>query len=308
MSTHLYTHKACLQHDTGPYHPECSDRLRHVLMAMGEPEFAALVWHESRQASVEELARVHPQQFVERFLQALPDEGSMQIDNDTVVSGGSREAALRAAGAVCEAVEAVMRGEARNAFCAVRPPGHHAEPRRPMGFCLFNNVAVGALHARAAFGLERVAVIDFDVHHGNGTQAVAQREPGLFFASTHQDHLYPNTGLREETGTGNICNRPLDAGTASIAFRKVMTEEVLPEVEAWRPEMILISAGFDAHAGDPMAFLELQDEDYHWVTQAICDVAARVCGGRVVSTMEGGYDIDSLVSASKAHVRALMAA
>jgi acetoin utilization deacetylase AcuC-like enzyme len=225
------------------------------------------------------------------------------------MSPGSGEAALRAAGAVMGAIDGVMGAQCRNAFCAVRPPGHHAERRRPMGFCLFNNVAVGAFHARVAHGLRRIAIVDFDVHHGNGTQDIFFDDPDLLYASTHQMPLYPGTGFANERGSaGTVRNCPLAPESGSAEFRAVYKESVLPAVEQFAPELILISAGFDAHRADPLANLNLTEDDFGWVTREICAIAARVCSGRVVSALEGGYDLEALSPSAKAHVQALIEA
>ncbi len=308
MSTLLVTHPAFLAHDTGAHHPERPARLEAVLSSLDREEFSALIRREAPEGRVEQIARVHPLSFVEAVLAAMPSSGHVAFDADTVCSPGSREAVLRACGAVVAAVDAVASGEVDNAFCAVRPPGHHAEPTQPMGFCVFNTVAVGALHARAAHGLERVAVVDFDVHHGNGTQAMFERDAGLFFASTHQYPLYPGTGGREERGVGNIVNVPLPPNAGSREFRNAMEREVLPALTAFRPDFLLISAGFDAHRADPLANLNLEDADYRWATERLLEVARESCGGRLVSTLEGGYDLAALASASAEHVRALMSA
>src|SRR3954449_10628321 len=282
MTTLLYTHPACLEHDPGPYHPESPSRLRAVLDALDGPDFSRLDRREAPEAAIDDIARVHPRRFVERLLEAVPRSGHAGIDADTIMSPGSGEAALRAAGAVAAAVDAVVANEADNAFCAVRPPGHHAEPGRPMGFCLFNNIAVGALRAREVHGLARVAVVDFDVHHGNGTQARFARDASLFYASTHQFPLYPGTGAASETGVGNIVNVPLSPMSGSREFRLGMTREILPALDAFRPEMVLISAGFDAHRNDPLAQLALEDADYTWVTEQLLDLARRHAMRRVV--------------------------
>src|SRR5580700_8455665 len=287
MTTLLYTHQACLDHDPGSYHPESPARLRAVLEALAAPEFARLERREAPEAAIEDLARVHPRPFVERLLAAVPQTGHVAIDADTVMSPASGRAALRAAGAVTAAVDAVIAGEADNAFCAVRPPGHHAEPRRAMGFCLFNNVAVGALRARQVHGLARVAVVDFDVHHGNGTQDCFWDDGSLFYGSTHQSPFYPGTGAAGETGVAdNIVNVPLPPMSGSQAFRLGMTRTLLPALDAFAPEMMLISAGFDAHRNDPLAQLLLEDEDYVWATEQLLDIARRHAGGRVVATLE----------------------
>jgi acetoin utilization deacetylase AcuC-like enzyme len=309
MTTLLYTHPDCLEHDPGSHHPESPARLRAVLDALDDPDFAGLEWREAPLAELDDIARVHPRRFVERLLAAVPTTGHAGIDADTIMSPGSGRAALRAAGAVAAAVDAVMAGEADNAFCAVRPPGHHAEPGCAMGFCLFNNAAIGALRAREAHGLRRVAVIDFDVHHGNGTQACFWDDPGLFYASTHQSPLYPGTGGRGETGAaGNIVNVPLRPMSGSREFRLGVTRDILPALDAFAPELLLISAGFDAHRSDPLAQLMLDESDYVWVTEQVLQIARRHADGRSVSTLEGGYDLAALGASAAAHVRTLMSA
>jgi acetoin utilization deacetylase AcuC-like enzyme len=306
--TQLYTHDCFLNHDTGPHHPERPDRLRAVLRAFEGPDFASLERVATTPATREQIERVHPATHVDDVFEAIPTDGLANIDGDTVVSAGSQQAALHAAGALCAAVDAVVEGTARNAFCAVRPPGHHAEPHRAMGFCLFNNVAVGAMQARAAHGLARVAVIDIDVHHGNGTQAFAWDDPNFFYASTHQMPLYPGTGQIAERGAGNIVNAPLQPGADGEAFRAVIAERVLPALRRFAPEIVLISAGFDAHARDPLANLNLRAEDFAWVTAELMGVAEECAQGRVVSCLEGGYDLDALAESAAAHVGALMTA
>jgi acetoin utilization deacetylase AcuC-like enzyme len=308
MTTLLYTHPACLDHDPGPHHPESPARLRAVINALAGPEFATLERREAPEAGLEDLLRVHPRPHVERVLRAVPKAGHVGIDADTVLSPASGAAALRAAGAVVAAVDAVAVREANNAFCAVRPPGHHAEPGRAMGFCLFNNVAVGAQRARAAHNLHRIAVVDFDVHHGNGTQAAFKADDGLFYASTHQSPLYPGTGSASETGVGNIVNAPLRPMAGSSQFRAAMRERILPALDAFRPEFMLISAGFDAHRNDPLAQLLLDEEDYTWITERLLDIASRHAGGRLVSALEGGYDLPALGASVAAHIRVLMSA
>ena len=306
MSTLLYTHPACLEHDPGRYHPEAPARLQAVLDALADPEFAGLERREAPEATLEDLLRVHPRPHVEHLLRAVPKSGRVGIDADTVLSPASGEAALRAAGAVIAAVDAVVAGEADNAFCAVRPPGHHAEPQRAMGFCLFNNIAVGALRARAVHNLHRVAVIDFDVHHGNGTQAAFEADDGLFYASTHQSPLYPGTGSASETGVGNIVNVPLRPMAGSSQFRAAMTKRILPALDAFGPEFMLISAGFDAHRSDPLAQLLLDEADYTWISERLIEIADRHAGGRLVSALEGGYDLPALGASVAAHTRVLM--
>ncbi len=306
MSTLLYTHPACLDHDPGRNHPESPARLHAVLGALGGQEFSRLERREAPEAAIDDLARVHPRRHIERTLGAVPKSGHVGIDADTVLSPGSGAAALRAAGAVVAAVDAVVAKEADNAFCAVRPPGHHAEPERAMGFCLFNNAAIGALRAREVHGLERVAVVDFDVHHGNGTQAAFESDDSLFYASTHQYPLYPGTGAASETGVGNIVNVPLRPMSGSNQFRLGVTQRILPALDAFRPRLLLISAGFDAHKNDPLAQLMLEEEDYTWITEKLLEIAYRHADGRLVATLEGGYDLAALGASVAAHIRVLM--
>jgi acetoin utilization deacetylase AcuC-like enzyme len=308
MTTLLYTHPACLEHDPGSYHPESAARLRAVLAALEAPAFARLERREAPEARLEDLTRVHPRHQVEHILDAVPRAGHIALDADTVLSAASGRAALHAAGAVAAAVDAVVTGEATNAFCAVRPPGHHAEPARAMGFCLFNNAAIGALRARMAHGLERVAVVDFDVHHGNGTQAAFAEDASLFYASTHQYPLYPGTGAASETGVGNIVNVPLRPMSGSAAFRRAFSERILPALDEFQPRLVIASAGFDAHRDDPLAQLMLDESDYVWVSEQLVELAWRHANGRLVSTLEGGYDLPALAASAAAHVRVLMAA
>ncbi len=311
MTSGLITHPACLAHETPPGHPESADRLRAVLHALEEERFQYLSRHQANAASREALLRVHTRALVDRVLGPLAAEaareGYVHIDADTVMSAGSADAACIAAGAVIDAVDLVVAGDLKNAFCAVRPPGHHAERGRAMGFCLFNNVAVGAAHARAAHGLERLAVVDFDVHHGNGTADVAMADADLFYASTHQFPLYPGTGAADESGpAGNIVNVPLPPGTRGPAFRAAFAERILPALAAFAPQFVFISAGFDAHLADPLASLCLDESDFAWATAEICALAGGLCGGRVVSSLEGGYDLAALARSAAAHTRALM--
>jgi acetoin utilization deacetylase AcuC-like enzyme len=282
--------------------------LRAVLAALDDPEFARLERCEAPEAAREDLLRVHSRRHVEDLLGAVPNAGHVAIDADTVLSPASGEAALRAAGAVTAAVDAVVEKKADNAFCAVRPPGHHAEPQRAMGFCLFNNAAIGALRAREVHGLARVAVVDFDVHHGNGTQEAFEADGGLFYASTHQYPLYPGTGAASETGVGNIVNVPLRPMAGSSQFRLGVTQRILPALDAFRPELVIVSAGFDAHRSDPLAQLMLDEADYTWVTEKLLEVAYRHAAGRLVATLEGGYDLSALAASAAAHVRVLISA
>ena len=307
MSTRYYFHPVCIEHEPSPHHPESPDRLRTVADVLDVPEFDALERHTPEPAARAQIARAHPEAYVDRVLSMIPREGYARIDADTIVSPRSGDAALRAAGALVDAVDAVMGGAADNAFCAIRPPGHHAEPEQGMGFCLFNNVVVGAEHARAAHGAERIAVMDFDVHHGNGTQAMFWDEPDMFYASTHQWPLYPGTGDKTERGAhNNIVNAPLWAGADSAAFREAMESVVLPAMEDFAPDLVMISAGFDAHHRDPLAQLQLQTEDFVWATEELRKIAERKCDGRLISTLEGGYDLQALGDCAAAHVKVLM--
>ena len=307
MTVALITHPACLEHDTGPWHPERPDRLRRVLQALEHPRFSALLRDLAPLATEEQLLRVHPPEYVQAILAVHPEPGQrVALDADTIMSTGSREAALRAAGGAVMAVDAVMEGWAKQVFVAARPPGHHAERDRPMGFCLFANAAIAARHAQARWGLSRVAVVDFDVHHGNGTQDIFQGDPTLFYASSHQYPCYPGTGSAEERGVGNIVNAPLPPGSGTAAFREAWEVLILPALEAFRPELLVISAGFDAHKADPLAQLRLEAADFAWLTGKLLEVARAHCQGRVVSLLEGGYDLDALAESAAAHVRALM--
>ncbi len=309
MTTLLYTHPACVEHDPGEFHPESPDRLRAILAALEAEAFALLDRREAPKAETADLERVHEPFYVEALLKNVPKKGRVHLDPDTAMSPASGEAALRAAGAVCAAVDAVCTGEARNAFCAVRPPGHHAESSRAMGFCLFNNVAIGAERARAVHGLKKVAVVDFDVHHGNGTQHSFQQDANLFYASSHQWPAYPGTGLESDHGVdGNVVNVPLPPGAGSAEFRQRYADTIFPKLSAFKPDLLIVSAGFDAHARDPLAQLRLQTDDYAWVTRELAKIADKACAGRVVSSLEGGYDLEALAASVAAHVRVLMGA
>jgi acetoin utilization deacetylase AcuC-like enzyme len=308
MTTLLLTHPACLEHDTGYGHPERADRLRAINDALDDPAFKPLRREQAPRAELADIERLHPQAYVEMVRATIPERGHKSLDPDTIVSPGSWEAALRAAGASIYAVDQVVAGKADNVFCAVRPPGHHAEPSRPMGFCLFNTVAIAALHARAKHGATRVAVVDFDVHHGNGTQVAFWSDKDLFYGSTHQMPLFPGTGARDETGVGNIVNAPLKAGDDGDEFRAAYEEAILPALDKFEPEVLIVSAGFDAHLRDPLAQLRLVEADFAWITEQMMEVAAKHCGGKLVSSLEGGYDLDALASSTAAHVQTLMGA
>ena len=302
MSVALFTHPDMTGHRPGAGHPERPERLAAVLDSL---EDAGLARHRraATEASIVDLERLHPVDYVARLLNAAPAEGLNALDADTLLSPGSVRAARLAAGATIDAVRAVARGEIVRAFAAVRPPGHHAEPGRAMGFCLFSNVAVAARVAQAE-GLARVAVVDFDVHHGNGTQAAFEADDTLFLASIHQSPLYPGTGAASETGVGNIVNAPVPPHAASEAWRSAFAA-LMPAVESFGPDLILISAGFDAHRRDPLAHQSLEAADFAWATRAVVEVARSCCAGKVVSSLEGGYDLEGIGRSAAAHVQAL---
>ncbi len=307
MTTALVTHPACLNHDTGPGHPERADRLRAVLAALDEAHFPGLLREDAPLASEEQLGLVHDADHVRRMLAIeVPPEGRIPLDPDTWMSAGSREAALRGAGGAIRAVDLVMTGEAERVFVAVRPPGHHATPGQAMGFCLFNNAAIAAHHAREHWGLSRIAVADFDVHHGNGTQDAFWNDPGLLFASSHQSPCYPGSGeIHERGASGNVVNAPLAPGSDGEAFRQAWSRVLLPALDDFAPELLIVSAGFDAHRDDPLAGLMLDTADYGWITRELTALAGRHCGGRLVSLLEGGYDLRALAECAAEHVRAL---
>jgi acetoin utilization deacetylase AcuC-like enzyme len=301
----LYTHAACLLHSAGPGHPESPLRLQTVLAALDADRFSALDRVEAPRATREQLARVHDKKLIDLLFHNSPSDGYVRVDADTTMSPDSMEAALRAAGAVCAAVDAVVDGHATRAFCAVRPPGHHATHDTAMGFCLFNNVAVGAAHAMAR-GIERVAIVDFDVHHGNGTQDIFWQTPNVLYASTHQSPLYPGTGARNETGAGNIVNAPLPPGAGRAEFRAAFEQIILPALREAKPQLVMISAGFDAHRLDPLADLNLEADDYAWATSELVDIAQKFASGRVISSLEGGYSPVALRESTAAHVAAML--
>jgi acetoin utilization deacetylase AcuC-like enzyme len=296
-------------HETPDGHPERTGRYGAVAAALADADFAGLVRLGPPRAARETLERAHPQAYIDRICKAAPAEGFAQLDPDTFMSEGTLEAALRAAGGAVAAVDAVFAGEAGNAFVACRPPGHHALSARAMGFCLFNNAAVAAHHARARHGADKIAVVDFDVHHGNGTEAIFWNDENAFFASSHEFPQYPGTGRESDRGAfDNILNAPLPTGSAGESFRRVWGERLLPALSDFGPDFIVISAGFDAHRDDPLGGLGLVEEDFAWATREIAAVAAAACGGRLVSVLEGGYDLQALGRSAAAHVRALMAA
>ncbi len=307
MSTLYLSHPDCLKHATPPGHPEQVARLEAIEAALSDADFAALERREAPLAAPSEAERCHPAAHVRQIRKAIPQEGFARLDADTHVSPGSWEAAMRAIGGAEEAVRAVVGGEAANAFVACRPPGHHAERARPMGFCLFGNVSVAARYALDELGLSRVAIIDFDVHHGNGTQDLMWDEERVLFCSSHQMPLYPGTGAADETGgAGHVVNVPLAPGGDGAAMRAAYEARIFPELERFAPELILVSAGFDAHAADPLAQLNWKSGDYAWLAGRICDLADAHCAGRVVSALEGGYDLSALGESVAAYLRVMM--
>ena len=301
--TLFITHPDMLAHDTGQGHPERSARLAAVLDAVDDADLS-LDRREAAEAEIEALIRVHPEAHVRRMLDASPASGVVALDPDTMLSPGSVRAGRLAAGAAIQAVRAVAAGETSRAFAAVRPPGHHAEPDKAMGFCLFSNVAIAAREAQT-LGLSKVAVIDFDVHHGNGTQAAFENDASLFLGSIHQMPLYPGTGAADETGVGNIVNAPVPPHAAREAWRATFAGGLMPALDAFDPDLVIISAGFDAHRRDPLAHQSLEAEDFAWATRAVIEVARARCGGKVVSSLEGGYDLNGLGLSAVAHLRAL---
>jgi acetoin utilization deacetylase AcuC-like enzyme len=312
MTTVLITHPTFLNHDTGDYHPERPDRMRAIDQALAEPLFANLARHEAplREDDTKYIRLAHRQEHLREVSEVAEHiaSGHKFIDGDTVVSTGSWEAARRAVGAGLDAVDLVTTGAASNAFCEVRPPGHHAESHRAMGFCLFNNIAIAALYARAKYGAERIAVVDFDVHHGNGTQEIFWSDKDLFYGSTHQMPLFPGTGAASETGVGNIFNAPLRAGDARAQFEEAFRSRILGPLHHFAPDFVLVSAGFDAHYLDPLGGLRLVEEDFKWATDSLTEIARRHANGRTVSMLEGGYDLIGLSQSVAAHVAALMEA
>ncbi|SUB00002.1 Histone deacetylase-like amidohydrolase [Pannonibacter phragmitetus] len=307
LSTLLISHPCFLDHLTPIGHPERPDRLRAIDRVLEHERFQALERETAAMGTVEAIARAHPMAHVDRLYKAAPEEGLVRLDADTTLSPGSWEAALRGAGAACQAVDEVVTRKVSNAFVASRPPGHHAEHERAMGFCLFNNAAIAARHAQAVHGIGRVAIVDFDVHHGNGTQDIFWADPSVMYCSTHQMPLYPGSGAASERGEADtIVNVPLSAGDDGTIFREAVEAGILPRLEAFKPELIIISAGFDAHARDPLGGLNLVEADFGWITRVLMDVADQHAGGRVVSLLEGGYDLEGLARSTAAHVMTLM--
>ena len=309
LTTLLLTHPASYGHEMGRGHPERPERMRAVERALEQEPFQMLAREQAPRVAREALLRVHPETYLAAIEQAAPREGFARIDADTMMSPGTLEAAMHAAGGATFAVDEVMSGRIANAFVATRPPGHHAERATPMGFCFFNNAAIAARHARAAHGAERVAIVDFDVHHGNGTQDIFWDDSDVLYCSTHEMPLYPGTGAIGERGAHDqIVNAPLRAGDGGEAFREAFETAILPRLAAFAPDLIVISAGFDAHRLDPLANLNLVEADYSWATRRLTAIARSRCAGRVVSLLEGGYDLDGLSRSVAAHVAALMEA
>jgi acetoin utilization deacetylase AcuC-like enzyme len=307
MPTLFITHPACLNHLTPPGHPERPDRLRAIERIFAHDLFQPLIRAEAPAADLDTIALCHPMDYVTAIRDASPKDGMVQIDADTSMSPGSFEAALRAAGGGAHAVDEVMAGRVSNAFVATRPPGHHTETARPMGFCLFNNAAIAARYAQKRHGIDHAAIVDFDVHHGNGSQDIFWSDKTVMYCSTHQMPLYPGTGARSERGVHDtIVNAPLSPGDGGAAFREAFESVILPRLRDFRPELIVISAGFDAHQRDPLANLNLLEADFLWATQKIVEVAQASANGRVVSMLEGGYDLEGLAKSAAAHVSALM--
>ncbi|MFT7369804.1 MAG: acetoin utilization deacetylase AcuC-like enzyme [Alteromonas macleodii] len=302
MVTALISHKACYDHVTPQGHPEQMARLDAVLGALSDMDLLRV---DAPLAADDDLLRAHPQKHIDAIKATAPSKGWRSLDADTHMSVGTLEAAYRATGGVVKAVDLVMAGEVGNAFAAVRPPGHHAERETAMGFCFFGSVAVAAKHALDFHGLKRVTILDFDVHHGNGTQDLVEDDARILFCSSHQMPLFPGTGATHETGVGNVVNLPLPDGCGSARFRTTWEHEVFPRVAAFRPELLLISAGFDAHADDPLAGMMLQENDFAWITNKLCDLADEHCSGRIVSALEGGYDLEALGRSVRAHVDVL---
>jgi acetoin utilization deacetylase AcuC-like enzyme len=307
MSTLYIGHPACLDHQTPFGHPERPDRIRAIERALEKERFTSLVREQAPMAEMDSLALAHPEEYIRNLRDISPREGLVQIDEDTVMSPGTFEAALRGAGGAVQAVDEVMTGKATNAFVAMRPPGHHAERVRAMGFCFFNNAAIAARHAQRRHGAERVAIFDWDVHHGNGTQDIFWSDGTVLYCSTHEAPLYPGTGSLSETGDhGTIVNAPLRAGDGTEAFREAVETVILPRIDDFAPDLIVISAGFDAHWRDPLASLNLTESDFAWATQKLMNLAERHCGRRIVSVLEGGYDLEGLSRSVAFHLDALM--
>ena len=305
--TILFTHQSCLRHEVAAGHPENPSRLKVLETLFAEEAFSGLERRDAPLGTVDQITLMHSERYVEEIVRAVPDNEFLYLDADTSLSNGSSEAAMRGCGSVCAAIDALMAENVKNAFCAVRPPGHHAETEKAMGFCLFNNAAIGAAYAREKFKTDRVAVVDFDVHHGNGTQEMFWSQPNFLYASTHQMPLFPGTGAISEVGEyNNIINVPLSAGSGGSEFRTAFNEVILPGLRKFSPDLLIVSAGFDAHADDPLASLNLHEDDFSWVTLELLSIAEKYSEGRLVSVLEGGYNLEALSSCASVHVRQLM--
>jgi acetoin utilization deacetylase AcuC-like enzyme len=307
MATLLLHHSSFANHQTGHGHPERPDRYRAVESVLGQPQFDSLVREEADVADLDTTRHVHTNRYVDGLEAARPDAGVVYLDGgDTVMEPSTWEVVLRGVGGTVQAVDKVLNGEVQNAFVACRPPGHHAETERAMGFCLFNNISIGARHAQRLHGLTRVAIVDFDVHHGNGTQQIFYSDPTVLYASTHQMSLFPGTGAVNESGVGNIFNSPLASGDGGAELREAFDDRILPALNAFRPELIIVSAGFDAHERDPLGSLQMTADDFAWVTRELMKSAETNCEGRLVAVLEGGYDLQGLSDSVSAHVGELM--
>ncbi len=306
VTTLFYSHPDFLEHDTGFGHPECAARLTSIDKALQATHFTALVRPTAPLGDREQIGLIHTSAYIDAVFNAVPQHDLYYLDADTVISKGSGVAALRAVGAVCNAVDKLLGGTADNAFCAVRPPGHHAEADRAMGFCLFNNIAIAAAYARQTYQLQRIAIVDFDVHHGNGTQQAFWSQAGVLYTSSHQMPFYPGTGFAEETGAGNIINVPLGAGTRGPEFRNKYRQFIFPALNRFKPQLLLLSAGFDAHRDDPLASIMLTEDDYQWLTEELTAIADQHCQGKILSILEGGYNLHALAASVAVHVAALL--
>jgi len=306
MTTRLYTHPLCVEHLTPPGHPERPDRIRALDEVFAKPEFDALERIEAPIGDAAYYELAHPKDFLEKIESKIPTEGLTVVDADTSASPKSWEVVKRVTGASMDAVDSVFEGTCDNAFVSMRPPGHHAEKTTAMGFCLVNNIAIAARYAQEKYGAERVAIVDFDVHHGNGTQDIFYDDPSVLFASSHQMPLYPGSGALNDTGAGNIFNAPLSEGDDGSKFKEAFRERILPAVENFAPDFLMISAGFDAHHRDPLAGLNLVEDDFDWVTGKLMEISGQYCNNRLVSLLEGGYDLEGLALSASAHVKRLM--
>lgn len=305
VKTKIYTNRSGLRHDTGPGHPESVARLEAVRSLFSEEPFSALPVIEAHPAEEDWVALAHDRRYIRMIEDMVPDHGFINIQDETILCPWSLEAAWDAAGAICQATEDVMTGECARAFCAVRPPGHHAMPDRTMGFCVFNNIFIGARYAQEKHGVKRIAIVDFDVHHGNATDFTARRADGIFFISSHQFPLWPGTGDPQYDEPGKTLNIPLPPGSGSALFRQEYESKVFPAIDAFAPELIMISAGFDAHKDDPLAALELEDDDFYWVTEKLCALSEKHCARKIIAALEGGYNLNALKTGVAAHLRAL---